>query len=426
MMDSHAFFILSVLSITILAAYFLLALFGPALRYQIKRTDPPSDPEQLCRTLEVLCDSQVQGNTRIEVLTNGTAFYEAELEVIAGARRSVNLLAYIFQKGEIAGRFLQVLTERARAGVQVNIVLDGIGALATRKTLFQELCGVGGRVAFYHPLRWYNWPSINNRTHRELLIVDGQVGFIGGAGIADHWFHGHRGHPAWRDTVFRVEGTIVGNLQSAFCENWLESTGEILMSEEHFPFPDGARGSSAMVVISSPTSGGSTRARILFQALLASAQKSIAITTPYFLPDASARSELVRAARERNVQIRVITPGTSSDHALTRRSSRLLYGELLRGGIRIFEYQPAMIHAKILIVDDLWAVGGSTNFDYRSFGLNDEINLAVLDARVAHRLREDFERDLAHSHEVTLEQWRSRPLLERIQEPLGWVLRREQ
>ena len=185
------------------------------------------------------------------------------------------------------------------------------------------------------------------------------------------------------------------------------------MGEEHFPFPDGAHGSPAMVVISSPTSGGSTRARILFQALLASARKSIAICTPYFLPDASVRRELVRAVRERNVQVRIVTPGKASDHALTRSSSRRLYGELLRAGIRIFEYQPAMIHAKILIVDDLWSVGGSTNFDHRSFGLNDEINLAVFDPRVARSAcGEDFEADLAASREVTLEQWRNRPLLE--------------
>jgi cardiolipin synthase A/B len=422
----YALVVVSVVSITILAGYLLLALFGPMLRYHIVHTNPPSDPERLCHTLEVLCDSQMYDNSRIQVLTNGDAFYESELEAIAGARVSVNLLAYIFQKGEIADKFLEILTDRARHGVQVNLVFDAVGAMAIAKSFFNKLRDAGGRVAFFHPLTWHGWPSFNNRTHRELLIVDGKVGFIGGAGIADHWLHGKHGHPPWRDTMFRVEGSIVGNLQSAFCENWLESVGEILMGEEHFPFPDGASGSPAMVVISSPTSGGSTRARILFQALLASARKSIAICTPYFLPDASVRSELIRAVRERNVQVRIVTPGKASDHVLTRSSSRRLYGELLRAGIRIFEYQPAMIHAKILIVDDLWSVGGSTNFDHRSFGLNDEINLAVFDPRVARRLGVDFEADLAASREVTLEQWRSRPLLDRLQEPLGWALTREQ
>ena len=423
---SNALVVLSVVSITILAGYILLALFGPALRYQICRAEPPSDPERLCNTLQVLCDSHAYGNTRIEVLTNGSAFYESELQAIASAQRSVNLLAYIFQKGDIASKFLEVLTERARNGVQVNLVFDAIGAFATGKSYFKDLLAAGGRVAFYHPVSWHSWPKINNRTHREVLVVDGRVGFIGGAGIADIWYHGKGGSPPWRDTMFRVEGSIVGNLQSAFCEDWLESTGEILMGEEHFPFPDGAQGSSAMVVISSPTSGGSTRARILFQTLLASAKTSICICTPYFLPDASARRELIRAVRERNVRVRIITPGKASDHALTRSSSRVLYGELLRAGIRIFEYQPAMIHAKILLVDDLWSVGGSTNFDDRSFGLNDEVNLAVFDARVAKRLLGDFERDLAKSCEVTFDEWRSRPLIERLQEPIGWALRREQ
>lgn len=419
------FGILSVISITILCAYCLLALFGPTLRYQIKKANPPADPDRLCQTLEVLCDSQMHGDCKIEVLTNGAIFYERELDEIAGAQHSVSLLAYIFQRGEIAGRFLKVLTERARAGVQVKLVLDAVGALASH-SLFKELREAGGQVAFYHPLSWHGWPRYNNRTHREVVVVDGNVGFIGGAGIADHWFHGKDGHSAWRDTMFRVEGEIVGNLQSAFCENWLESTGEILMGEDHFPLTSDGRGSSAMVVISSPTSGGSTRARILFQALLASAQKSIAITTPYFLPDASARAELSRAVSERGVEVRIITPGKAADHVLTRRSSRRLYGELLRAGIRIFEYQPAMIHAKILIIDGLWSVGGSTNFDHRSFGLNDEINLAVFDPRVARRLQEDFDRDLAASREVSLEEWRSRPLFERLQEPFGWALRREQ
>lgn len=425
MAHSNIFAILSVISITILCAYCLLALFGPTLRYQIRKTDPPGDPERLCLTLEVLCDSRMHGDCKIEVLTNGSAFYERELEAIAAARRSVSLLAYIFQKGEIAGRFLEVLTARARAGVQVKLVLDAVGALASSHSLFKELCAAGGQVAFYHPLSWYGWPRLNNRTHREVVVVDGNIGFIGGAGIADHWFRGKHG-PAWRDTMFRVEGEIVGHLQSAFCENWLESTGEILMGEDHFPLTGDGRGSSAMVVISSPTSGGSTRARILFQALLASAQKSIAITTPYFLPDASARAELARAVSERHVDVRIITPGKAADHVLTRRSSRRLYGELLRAGIRIFEYQPAMIHAKILIVDGLWSIGGSTNFDHRSFGLNDEINLAVFDPRVARRLEEDFERDLAASWEVSLEEWRRRPIFERLQEPFGWALRREQ
>ena len=417
---------ISVISITILAWYVLLALLGPALRYRIAPTTTPADPERLCRTLEVLCDSHIYGNSRIEVLTNGTNFYASELEAIGRARKSINLVAYIFQKGEVAGRFLAALTERAQAGVEVRLVLDAVGSMALGESYYKDLHNAGGRVAFYHPLRWHSWPSLNNRTHRELLIVDGEIGFIGGAGIADYWLHGKSGHPAWRDTMFRVEGTVVGNFQSAFCEDWLESSGEILMGEEHFPFPDGAHGSPAMVVISSPTSGGSSRARILFQALLASAKESICICTPYFLPDVSARRELIRAIRDRNVRIRILTPGKASDHAFTRSSSRMLLGDLLSAGIRIFEYQPAMIHAKVLIVDDLWSVGGSTNFDPRSFGLNDEVNLAVYDPRVALRLREDFERDLAESRELTLEQWRSRPWLDRLQEPLGWVLRREQ
>jgi cardiolipin synthase len=182
----------------------------------------------------------------------------------------------------------------------------------------------------------------------------------------------------------------------------------------------------ALVVDSSPGSGGSTRARILYQTLLASARKSLHVTTPYFLPDWSVRREMVRAVRERGVELKIIVPGRHSDHLLTRRSSRRLFGELLKAGARIYEYEPAMIHAKTMIVDGVWSVVGSTNFDNRSFGLNDEINLAARDSKLAARLAEDFSADLAASREVTYDEWRRRPVTERLHEWLGWVLERQQ
>ena len=376
--------------------------------------------------LGALVDSQIYQRTRIEVLTNAEVFYEAELEAIRAARHSINLEAYIFQKGEVARRFVEALTERARAGVQVRLVLDAIGSFMTRQSYFAELISAGGRVGWYHPLKWYTLPRINNRTHREIIVIDGQLAFIGGAGFGDHWAKGRYGKPRWRDTMFRVTGDAVNGLQSVFAENWLEASGEILAGAEFFPFCEVESQSSVMIIDSSPTTGMSTRARILYQTLLASAQKSILITTPYFLPDRSARMEMVRAMRERGVEIKIITPGRQIDHLLTRRSSRRLYGDLLRAGAKIYEYDPAMIHAKTMIVDGVWSVVGSTNFDNRSFGINDEVNLAAFDEPLAVRLAEDFQHDVEQSHAVSLEEWKRRSIYERAHEMVGWLLERQQ
>ncbi|MFP5261270.1 MAG: phospholipase D-like domain-containing protein [Blastocatellia bacterium] len=426
-MDLSAFNVISIIATAFLALMLFLALFEPGLRYKIRALPPGSlDSEDFVRMLGALTDAQVHSHNRIEVLTNGEAFYEAELEAISRARHSVNIEAYIFQKGEVSRRFVDALTERARAGVRVNVVVDAIGSFATWNSYFKRLRDAGGRVEWYHPIRWYTLPRINNRTHRELIIVDGEIGFVGGAGIADHWLHGKNKRRRWRDTMFRVEGKVVTNLQSTFAENWLEASGEILTGKGYFPLCEVHCELEAMVVNSAPSAGASTRARMLFQTLLASANESIYITTPYFLPDRSAREEMIRAMRDRGVEVKIVTPGKHSDHLLTRTSSRRLYGDLLKAGAQIFEYKPAMIHAKVMIIDGIWSVVGSTNFDNRSFGLNDEVNLAGFNEQLAERLREDFARDMAESHEVTYEEWKRRSIFERAHEWLGWVLERQQ
>jgi cardiolipin synthase len=335
--------------------------------------------------------------------------------------------------------------------VKVKVILDAIGSFTTPNSYFKDLCAAGGRVEWYQPIRWYTFKRLNNRTHRELMVVDGRVGFIGGAGIADQWYKGEKKHPRWRDTVARVEGSLVVGLQTTFVENWLEAAGEILSCDEYFPdemWPRGQGGSeerkesssvetsdtpdageeihAGLVVLSAPSAGRSTRARVLFQTLLASARKTIRINSPYFLPDRSTRREMIKAAKERGVDVRIITPGPHADHALTRSSGRRRFGELLLAGIKISEYQPAMIHAKVLIVDGVWSVIGSTNFDNRSFDLNDEVNLAAADRGLAKRLEEDFESDWRESKVITYEDWKRRPLTERLQELLGRLIERQQ
>jgi cardiolipin synthase len=430
-MGSPTFVILAAIAFVVLGFLLFLVLFEPGLKYRVDPPEIPLDAPAFLSLLALLADSQIHRRSRIGVLTNGDVFYEEELAAIRQAKRSVNLEAYIFAKGEVSRRFVEALTERARAGVKVNVVVDAIGSFTTPQAYFKDLRAAGGRVEWYHPIRWQTVRRLNNRTHRELIIIDGTLGFVGGAGIADPWYKATDGDPQWRDTMFRVEGELVTGLQTTFAENWLESADEILAGDAYFPSvldeqkddaPSGE--TSGLVIISSPSAGRATRARILFQTLIASAQKSIHITSPYFLPDRSVRAELLKAVRERGVKVRVLVPGEHADHLLTRRSSRRLYGELLLGGVEIYEYLPSMHHAKVMVVDSNWCVIGTTNFDNRSFGLNDEVNVATCEPALASRLDEDFTRDLERSHPVTHAQWSARPLKERVVEKLGFFLRR--
>jgi cardiolipin synthase len=417
-------------AILFLGLMLTLALFEPPLPYRVGRTlADPQESETFRRTLAALAGAPLVAGNRVEVLTNGEVYYEAELEAIRQARHSVNLEAYIFKRGEVTWRFVEALAERARAGVAVHVVLDAVGSFRTTRGYLAPLLEAGGHVAFYHPIRWYNLPRINNRTHRELIVVDGRVGFLGGAGFGDHWLKAHgprKRKKRWRDTMFRVEGEVVNWLQATFAENWLESSGRVLADGGYFPAVERRGPTAGMIVCSSPSSGRSTRNRMLYQTLMASARRSIHITTPYFIPDHGVRFELVRAVQERGVEVKVIVPGRHIDHAITRYAARRLFGSLLRRGIRIYEYEPAMLHTKSLVVDGQWSVVGSTNIDNRSFGLNDEVNLCAFDGALAQRLEEDFAADLAQSRAVSYRRWRKRPLRERFHEVLGRIIERQQ
>lgn len=425
-MGFSAFEIVAILAIAFQSFLLFLALFEPTLRYKVSRPPAaPLDSDEFDRILATLADSSVHTKTTIEVLTNGENFYEAELEAIRNAQKSVNMEAYIFQKGELTKRFVEALTERAKAGVKVNVVLDAIGSFATWNSYFRSLKDAGGRVEWYHGFKWHQLPRLNSRTHREIIVIDCAVAFVGGAGFADHWLISKPKHPRWRDTMCRIEGDAVSSIQSTFLENWLEATGELLTEDEYFCFDEKESGCTTLVIDSSLTSGQSTRARMLFQTLLASAKDRVEITTPYFLPDRGLRIEMVRAVR-RGVKMTILCPGHHNDHLLARRSSRRLYGDLLEAGAEIYEYQASMIHAKILVVDHKWSVFGSTNFDHRSFSINDEVNVASNDRVLAARFSQDFANDLASCKQITYEKWKRRPLLERFSEGLGRLLERQQ
>lgn len=423
-MDLSTFSITAGIAIGLWVLHILNSLFGPELEYKVGNDLPDVHTPEFMAVLESVTAGKMRAATSAEVLTNGENFYKSQLEAIRAAKQNVHLEVYIFQKGRVAQDFLTALTERAQAGVEVRVVIDGIGSLTTRDSYFRELRKAGGEVCWYHPVRWHTLMRLNNRTHRELLIVDGKIGFIGGAAIADHWLYPKKNHKRWRDTVVRVEGEVVAGLQSTFIENWVEASGELLAAKKYYP-SDAETKSQTLVISSTPSAGASTRARMLYQVLLATAEESIFICSPYFLPDKSGRKMLANAAR-RGISVKIVVPGAKSDHSLTRTSSRRLYGDLLEAGAEIYEYQPSMIHAKILLIDGRWSVVGSTNFDYRSFSINDEVNLAACDKDLAKRLTQDFMADIAESKVVTLQAWKRRSILERTQEYLGWVLQKQQ
>ena len=420
-------FVLGFIASLVLAAYLLGGIVGSSPEYRINGAQEmlPNHSRDFLNLLEALSDAKANRTGNLEIIANGPNFYPAILDAMRAAQRSICLEAYVFHKGEIARRYVETLAERARAGVEVNLTLDAFGSANAGKSFFRPLLEAGGRVRRYNGLSWYRILRIDNRTHREIVIIDGKTAFVGGAGVADQWYTGVRGNPRWRDTMVRVEGEAVPNLQATFAENWLASSGELLVREAYFPVIQCPNPTTSLVVNSTPTVGGSTRARVLFQLLLASARQTIDLTTPYFLPDQSLMRELCRAV-ERGVKLRILVPGRKADHLLTRSTSRGGYGPLLEAGAEVYEYQPSMIHAKILCVDRLWAVVGSTNFDNRSFGINDEVNLAVRDPAVAQRLENDMANDLAQSRRISLEDWRRRPVTERATELLGWVIARQQ
>ena len=431
----------AIIGVGFIAWLAVVLLFTPRIDFRVSTPLRP-DSDEFLHVIQSACQAVVHPRNRVEILTNGPQFYPAMRDAIRAAQSSINLEAYIVQPGEAAGMLTDALVERAAAGVEVRLVLDAIGSLRMGGATARRLREAGCQMVFYQPVRWYRLHRLNNRTHRELLVVDGRVAFTGGAGVADWWYkpstpsfvtrligtfvrsQPYRRSPAWRDTMARIEGPIVAALQGVFTENWLECTGEIPTSPQQWPALE-ARGTTEAMLVKSSPSDRATASRVVFQMLIEGATSRIDISTPYFLPDRALRRALVRAAR-RGVRVRVVVPGRMTDQGLVRLASRRMYQELLAGGVRIHEYRPAMTHVKALLVDDTWAVIGTTNVDNRSFEHNDELNVAFRDTAITSRLCRDFEADLAASDEVTLEAWHRRPVFEKIVGPVCWILERQQ
>ena len=347
------------------------------------------------------------------MLTNGDQFFPAMLEAIAAARTRIVLETYIYESGDVAGRFTAALEQAARRGVMCAIVVDAVGSAGMERGHIQRLESAGCVVATFNPPHWHKLEELNYRSHRKILVVDGEVGFTGGAGIADQFAGDAQDRDHWRETQVRMRGPIVRLLEAAFYENFSEVHGPVIPVIDAQSAPTGTEAPS-QVIRSSPT-GGSNDLKRLYLLALASARRSLDITSPYFLTDESTMWALQDAVT-RGVRIRILVEGEITDARPVKYASRNSYDHLLQLGIEIHEYQSTMLHTKALVVDGFYSIVGSANFDNRSFELNDELNIAVSSRDLARRLLVDFDKDLKRARPLTLDGWRARPMLDKVRE----------
>ncbi len=375
---------------------------------------------QFLRSMNVLLGPPLVRGNRVQALVNGEQIFPAMLAAIRGARSTITFETYIWWSGAVGRQFSAALAERARAGVRVHVIFDAVGAGKIDDASVDDMKAAGVQVQKYNPLRWHSIVRMNNRTHRKLLVVDGRVGFTGGVGIADEWSGGAQDPQHWRDTHFRLEGPAVAQMQAAFMENWIEITGKVLHGADYFPPLEEAGAQLAQLFISSPGGGGESM-QLMYLLSIAAARDSIRLSAAYFVPDNTEVRAFVDALR-RGVKVQIVMPGPHIDSEVVRRASRASWGELLRAGAELYEYLPTMYHCKVMIVDQRWVSVGSTNFDTRSFSTNDEANLNVYDRDFALAQARIFEEDLRRSRRVTLDEWRRRPLAEKLWEHASGLL----
>jgi cardiolipin synthase len=383
------------------------------LAWRLEHRYAVADP-QFRREMGVMLGPSITAGNRVTALQNGAEIFPAMLEAIRGARQSITFETYIYWSGEIGEAFTDALSERARAGVPVSVTVDWVGSAKMDRALLARMEEAGVRIKRYRPLKWYNFRRLNYRTHRKLLVVDGRIGFTGGVGIADQW-QGNAGDPDhWRETHFRVEGPVVAQFQAAFNDNWIKTTGELLNGATYFPTLDRAGDFDAHLFIASPA-GGSESMHLMYLLAIAAAEQTIDLAAAYFVPDDLAMQAFV-AARKRGVRVRILLPGPWTDAETVRIASKGTWGSLLQAGVEIHVYQPTMLHTKLLVIDNELVSVGSTNFDPRSFRLNDEANLNVYDTTFAKQMTSVFEGDLKQSMRYTFEMWKRRPFSEKIAE----------
>ncbi|MBC7742301.1 MAG: cardiolipin synthase [Bdellovibrionaceae bacterium] len=407
--------------ITILGMLLIFNLKNPQkeVHYKIDAIDSIQS-EHFARVLSDLMGPPLTSGNKVLGLYNGEQIFPAMLKAIESAQKTITFESYIYWSGDIGKKFSDALSARARAGVKVHVLVDWVGSTKIDEAYVAEMKEAHVEVERYHALSWYNLSRLNNRTHRKILVVDGRIGFTGGVGIADEWNGNGLKSDQWRDTHFQVEGPVVAQMQAAFMDNWLKLRPEVHQAPEYFPVLEPQGESYAQMFKSSSGEGGSS-VRLMYLLAIASARKSIYLESAYFIPDSQTIDDLVKA-RARGVEVQIIVPGPYTDSIVVRHASRGQWEKLLQAGVKFFEYQPALFHCKVLIIDQYFVSVGSTNFDERSFRLNDEANLNILDADFASKEYQAFVEDLKRSKVVTLEAWMARPKKDKIIEKISALM----
>ncbi|MEZ0603516.1 cardiolipin synthase [Paraburkholderia sp. IW21] len=381
------------------------------IEHKIERLYASDDP-QFLRSMGLLLGPPVISGNRFEMLLNGDRIFPSMLEGIRSARKTITFETFIYWSGEIGEEFARALADKAREGVAVHVLLDWVGSSKMDKRYLNTLRDAGAEVIQYHKPHWTGLGRMNNRTHRKLLVIDGHIGFTGGVGIAPEWTGHAQDEKHWRDTHFRVAGPVVGHMQAVFMDNWIKATGNVLHGPDYFPEVDPVGDGLAHMFSSSP-SGGSDDMQLMYLLAITAATHTIHLASAYFVPDKLTINAIVEAAK-RGVKVQIITPGKRIDTHTVREASRACWGDLLRAGVEMFEYQPTMFHCKLLVVDEYLVSVGSTNFDSRSFKLNDEANLNIYDSDFAKQQTATFADDIKKSQQVTLEAWMQRPFTEKV------------
>ncbi|MGF6934192.1 cardiolipin synthase [Paraburkholderia sp. UCT70] len=387
------------------------------IEHRIERLYKSEDP-QFLRSMGLLLGPPVVPGNRFEMLLNGDQIFPSMLEGIRSARETITFETFIYWSGEIGGQIARALADKAREGVAVHVLLDWVGSSKMDRHSLQLLREAGAEVVKYHKPHWTGLGRMNDRTHRKLLVIDGRIGFTGGVGIAPEWTGNAQDEKHWRDTHFRVTGPVVGHMQAVFMDNWIKATSSVLHGTEYFPHidaePKGAGQGLAHMFSSSP-SGGSDDMQLMYLMAITAATRSLQLASAYFVPDKLTINAIVEAAK-RGVKVQIVTPGKRIDTHTVREASRACWGDLLKAGVEIYEYQPTMFHCKLLVVDEYMVSVGSTNFDSRSFKLNDEANLNIYDRDFATQQTAVFDDDIAKSKRVTLEAWTRRSFTEKLVE----------
>ena len=392
------------------------------IRYALTHDFTVEDPQFLLSMGQLLGPGILPGN-RIKALQNGDQIFPAMLAAIHSARKTITFETYIYWSGNIGEKFSEALCERALAGVKVYVMLDWAGCGKLEAKYLDDMKAAGVEVERYHPIRWHTITRINNRTHRKLLVVDGRIGFTGGVGVADQWTGNAESKEHWRDSHYQLEGPAVAQMQAAFGDNWIKTRAKVLLGPDYYP-PLKSSGDSLAQVFRSSRGEGSESVRLMYLLSIASAAKTIRLQAAYFVPDDLAIETFI-SARRRGVKIEIIVPGPHSDAQIVQGASRSLWGALLDAGIEIYEYQPTMYHCKVIIVDDVWVSVGSTNFDDRSFRLNDEANLNIYDAAFAVEQVKVFDNDKSKSRLMTRAEFKNRSQAGKLFDQIAGMFRRQ-